>query len=43
MELHQSHRWATGVYCEAHYRALNTPCGTMRGLEPEAGPEAAQD
>lgn len=43
MEPHQSHRWATGVYCEAHYRALNIPCGTMRGLEPEGGPEAARD
>lgn len=31
MEPHQSHRWPTGVYCEAHYRALNSPCGTMRG------------
>lgn len=41
-EPHQSQCWATGVYCEAHYRALNSPCGTMRGLGPEAGPEAAQ-
>lgn len=43
MEPHQSHRWATGVYCEAHYRALSSPRGTMRGLQPEAGPKAAQD